>query len=369
MGDDVTAQKLSRVELYDRVWTIPMRTLAAEFGISDVGLSKLCHRHHIPTPPRGYWVQREHGKATPPPPLLQSTNGSEAIVIESTPPRAISPAVEATPVVEVSVKQRLLRPHPLVERTKSALRIAKPKEDGRVTANAPNALSITIGPRSVDRAIRILDALFKAIEARGHRIVLQGSTFHRKLVAMVAGEEIGIGFGEKVTQEAREITAAERERAQREWWFRPSPYRQIPSGRLFLRMDQFWGFGLRTQWIDGKKQRIETHLGGFVVQLEMLAERIKEHRKELQKTEEERRAREIERIEQMRLLRKEEERFKALQAEADAWHRSQRLRQYIAAVRADALTKRGSIREGSELDCWLQWASEQADRIDPLAES
>src|SRR5882724_5149557 len=55
-GDDACTHQLSRAELYDRVWTTPMRTLAAEFGSSDVGLLKLCHRHQVPTPPRGYWA-------------------------------------------------------------------------------------------------------------------------------------------------------------------------------------------------------------------------------------------------------------------------------------------------------------------------
>ena len=46
-----STHQLSRAELYDRVWAIPMRTLAEEYRISDVGLSKLCRRHEIPTPP------------------------------------------------------------------------------------------------------------------------------------------------------------------------------------------------------------------------------------------------------------------------------------------------------------------------------
>jgi hypothetical protein len=38
-----------------------MRTLAAELGISDVGLTKVCKRHQIPTPRRGYWNKKEAG--------------------------------------------------------------------------------------------------------------------------------------------------------------------------------------------------------------------------------------------------------------------------------------------------------------------
>src|SRR5579862_2060904 len=58
------AKHLSRQELYDLVWSTPMKTLAAQFGLSDVGLKKICARATIPTPDRGYWAKREAGKET-----------------------------------------------------------------------------------------------------------------------------------------------------------------------------------------------------------------------------------------------------------------------------------------------------------------
>ena len=33
--------KISRTDLYERVWTTPLRTLAKEFGLSDVEVSRL----------------------------------------------------------------------------------------------------------------------------------------------------------------------------------------------------------------------------------------------------------------------------------------------------------------------------------------
>jgi hypothetical protein len=51
-------ERLSRGELYDLVWSEPMETLSAQFGISDVALKKTCARAEIPTPDRGYWQNR-----------------------------------------------------------------------------------------------------------------------------------------------------------------------------------------------------------------------------------------------------------------------------------------------------------------------
>ncbi len=42
--------KISRSQLYDQVWSVPMWTLAKKYGLSDVGLSKICKKHDIPRP-------------------------------------------------------------------------------------------------------------------------------------------------------------------------------------------------------------------------------------------------------------------------------------------------------------------------------
>jgi hypothetical protein len=53
---------LTRLELYDPVWSTAMAKLAENFGLSDVGLAKICDRHRVPIPPRGYWAKKNAGK-------------------------------------------------------------------------------------------------------------------------------------------------------------------------------------------------------------------------------------------------------------------------------------------------------------------
>ncbi len=47
---------LTRQELYDLVWSMPMTHAAKKFGISDVMLGRICAERHIPKPQRGYWA-------------------------------------------------------------------------------------------------------------------------------------------------------------------------------------------------------------------------------------------------------------------------------------------------------------------------
>ena len=62
---------ISRRDLYERVWAEPIQKLSKEYGLSDVGLAKVCHRHNIPVPPRGYWAKKQAGKRVSRPSLTR----------------------------------------------------------------------------------------------------------------------------------------------------------------------------------------------------------------------------------------------------------------------------------------------------------
>ena len=56
------SKQIRRAELYKEVWTTPIHQLAKKYGLSDVGLAKICKRYNIPRPPRGYWARKEAGQ-------------------------------------------------------------------------------------------------------------------------------------------------------------------------------------------------------------------------------------------------------------------------------------------------------------------
>lgn len=60
---------ISRAALFDDAWTRPLSRIAAEFGVSDTALRKMCDRHDIPTPGRGHWAQLASGQTFPRPQL------------------------------------------------------------------------------------------------------------------------------------------------------------------------------------------------------------------------------------------------------------------------------------------------------------
>ena len=52
---------MGRAQLFERVWSQPVASLAAEWGLSGPGLKKVCRRLQIPVPPRGFWAKLKAG--------------------------------------------------------------------------------------------------------------------------------------------------------------------------------------------------------------------------------------------------------------------------------------------------------------------
>jgi hypothetical protein len=52
----------NREELYAAIWDQPASKVAANYGISDVMLGKVCRSLLIPVPGRGYWERKAAGR-------------------------------------------------------------------------------------------------------------------------------------------------------------------------------------------------------------------------------------------------------------------------------------------------------------------
>lgn len=260
--------------------------------------------------------------------------------------------------------------HPLVARTEKSLRDAKLNDRSLAEPRAKNCLDVQVSRESTDRAVRILDALLKALEARGFSVTVKDEP-KRTTTLSILDETLEFGLEEIVARQEHVLSSAERKKKEKSPWstYGIPQYDFLPTGRFSLKLKNLWLRGVRMTWSDGKVQRLEDRLNAFIVGLINAAVRKREDRLERERREreweEERRRRE----EKARLIRQEKERLAGLEKEAENWRKSQSLRAYIDAVRESAIREHGEIREGGELDRWLIWATEQADRLDPLTDS
>lgn len=151
---------LTREQLYEKVWSQSISSLAKQWGISDVGLAKICKRHNIPRPGLGHWARKQHGYNPIQAPLPQ-LKGESIIEIESVKkqnrlldPKQVQEAAQKTACEkemesQVIVPKTLIDPHPLVAKTEKSLRTAKPDDRGILRAYGPGTLSAVVGPNSI----------------------------------------------------------------------------------------------------------------------------------------------------------------------------------------------------------------------------
>src|SRR5262249_8862180 len=77
---------------------------------------------------------------------------------------------QAGEVGPIKVSSTLEEPHELVALSASALRKARAGDDGIARCRERRCLAIEVAPTSVERALRIMDALLKALDANGHKV-------------------------------------------------------------------------------------------------------------------------------------------------------------------------------------------------------
>ncbi len=391
MPDDQVTYR--RIELYEQVWKESVQKVARAYGISDVWLAKICRRLSVPRPPRGYWIRKRSGWNDKPLPLTPLPEGKPA---EITVPRRRQQAFlsrllrpeggEETPRPKppvIEVPARLDRPHKLVAEAARLLR-GRDSSDGYVSCWSVSCLKIVVTKTHLGRALRIMDALLKALEGRGYRVEVTRALSREEADrarytdepsnvtrALVASEWIQFGIFEKQTmaRETKEPPKGMKGQALEAWMLSNRPtIRYEANGHLELSILNCDGLGVRRTWRDGKHKQVEEYLGAFVANFEVVAEankqlrleRERQHREweEKRRLEEEARAR----------AREEAEREKRFEDKLARWRLARDTREYVREVRALVAAGNGTIEEGSPLHRSLKWAEEFADRVDPVAE-
>ena len=296
--------ELSREELYEKVWAAPLRTIAREYGLSDVGLKKICTRHDIPTPGLGYWAKVEFGKRVTRTPLPPAQNTSRAPVLSFRQSEAVA-AQKPSGLVEQWIEReqqpafRVTAPrpgewkHPMSVATEKALKKAKPDDGGWLVA-PPGCLAVWVSPTQLPRALAIMDALISACESRGWPVTTEfkmprrlsrfggfwypGGSWLSKLpenpkaITGVGLLRNHVWFSIRELSSITPPTEAEKRAHHRQFpWGGDPPPRPRPNGELRLEIDQPPRVYSRYRFRDLKRGRIEDQLNGVMVAIIQMA--------------------------------------------------------------------------------------------------
>jgi hypothetical protein len=364
MGD--SGIKLTREELYERVWSTPATKLAKEFGISDVALGKICKKLNIPKPYPGYWQQLAVGRRVHKeklPPIKQGVPEVTFIYPHQpvTPFQPENPEVlaqierESEPANSIIVAETLHGAHPLVRHAREVLEKDKPDDYGMLCWSwNQRCLNVRVSKTSLHRALRIMDALLKALEKRGHSAEVSKDGPMATHI-LIGAEKVKVRLAEKANRSERELTADEKKRPahtiSNRWLYGP-------SGRLTFEINEYCD-GLQKKWTDKAKKPLEEQLNDVLAGLILAGEALRLRR--IEREEEQRRQRELE-----RLRMEDQERRYYLDQHLKAWSESERLREFLSACEASLVGRKGELATDSPEAKWLRWAHRYADRIDPL---
>lgn len=389
----------SREKFYEFVWSQPATKLAKELGCSDVMIGKVCEAFDIPKPYPGYWVKLGNGKKptrTELPvnkdPDLQTLTfhchkDYEATVNE--PPRELQYDQDVLDALEkakslgpVNVRDTLRGAHPLISAKRE--QIEKDDRESKIPWSERNydgreerkpTIDVSASGDQWKRALRIMDALIKRIEAIGGGVEIQRSGYNghtTSTAVVIAGEKItDIRLREKHNQ-----VRIKNKDAKYTW--ERNRTELVPSGLLMF--DDGPSSYRSPLAMDGKAAKIEDKLDAMIVGFIKEAGEIRIRRREQeelarQKAEEERIRRERKaelkrRRDALEQLQAEEQRkVDELVRHADAWRQSGLLRDYLDALCDRCAQADRAVPLASPLADYLRWGFAQADRRDPLRES
>jgi len=377
------AKRLSRKQLYELVWSEPMKILAPRFGISDVALKKACARAEIPTPGLGHWAKKAARKSTSQVALAERPPGmddevlvgagvgywhsgwsEEELLAALPPPPEFEEPIErvreriAKTVGKVTVPREVRIWHPAVDRL---LKEDEQRRERQRASSFPSSWDTPLFDTPFERRrLRVLNTL----------VLAAGMMNGKPAISDHEGRSIHFSFYQRQVG----IRLDRLKRPKRRGYAANSP--DADEAKLSLSILQSPGSeNERIAWQDDEQSKVETRITEIAIQIILTAElqyregamrsyEWRVQRKAELEEEERERKRQAERAERERQKRLEQARIDRLLKSAAAFQQAGAIRKYIEAIRATQTDNSACSRE--ELERWSQWALAEADRIDPV---
>lgn len=248
-----------RQKLFDEVWATPVTKLAKAYGLSDVGLRKICVALDVPLPPRGYWAKLAAGKTSPKPALhktpLPTTYAREVFVAEVDEvleERFLQAQDSKTDAALISTEDYSEPSDPTAFSPQAKL-VMRAMKSTKLDQGAFSSVGVTWADISVsedlkERALLLVDRFAHELEVLGAKFenahpplppLRRGArreSGSKRNCFILHGQRFFVRIQERITQELvppppqKPLRAGARQPA---WEYRPPEYRYIPTGKLY----------------------------------------------------------------------------------------------------------------------------------------
>lgn len=290
----------------------------------------------------GYWARVQHGYEVHKPELAVPRGDvpTEWLLTPQGTRPTWSPQNDDVP--EIKVPEKLAKPHRELAKVKASLKGVRKDDYGRV-CSVDKVFHVT--PGSLSRGIRLLTALFRALEVRGHSINHEDT----ELRIWVGGEQLRVSLYEPTKRIPHPNPS--------DWGYPKWAYQA--TGRLTLTLSAPGFYRIKHQWADTARASLEDRLGELVMAIESAPGLISEERR-ARHSREVREARDAlvrRRVnDQIRLTHNRAESFQKLNED---WQLASQIRTLVAAISNEENAPPASKR-------LARWGTKYADHLDPL---
>lgn len=355
---------MTRQELYELVWSKPMRDVAATIPMSDVGLRKACVRHNVPVPRQGYWNKIYAGRKLRQVPLPPGNEANAFVAFtgipEKTSPELTVRRAKAKAALRVADgaagPDRRTEQHSCCSTTAKALHNALPDRRGALKVSGPGIVPLNVAPESVDRAINLLADLALFAEKLGYGLSMASDPAR----LLIDGELVGLEIAEKYFRTDAPADAAELARRDAFTKRYPNqvgylsfrdPWMFRPSGIFTVSLHGAWGSRLRTQWVD-KGTRVEARVPDIIAEAVAHAAGIKARREKEEREEAAKKAAEKRRARDRAEREAEERREEFISERAALFEETKRIAAFAKYARAELRATRSP-----QAKRFLEWAA------------
>src|SRR5580658_2702241 len=124
---------VSREELYELVWSIPMTKAAKKFSVSGSYLARVCTALRVPRPQRGHWAKQEVGSAPARRALPEALPGDQLLWSRErdTPAPRVGAQIATTVAPQLRVRRSVTGTHGLIRGAKQHYETGYKVDDGQ----------------------------------------------------------------------------------------------------------------------------------------------------------------------------------------------------------------------------------------------
>jgi hypothetical protein len=254
--------------------------------------------------------------------------------------------------------------HPRLQVLYATLKSAPVIEHGPVEVAEVGNFHIWVSRGQMRRALLILDAIVKGTEARGATFAL-GKMDKNHLAAHFPDGMVEFQIAEKMKHESVKVSSTPIGSG----FYHQYEHRYKPTGTLTFSIRDYYPEGMRKNWSDGVRQRVEDKVADIVDQICKYPMFAKEQKQKFEVECAERnriwheaylRRSAPERLEKMKAELKQQ-----IEEQGAAWQKAKAMREFLFACNQAFQTSGNTSLQAWQTQ-WLDWGKEWVDGFDPL---